>query len=118
MTTDYNYPWELKVSGYKVSLVEQKVTKYLNLKGKVITWENPLISNYTQADELAEWIKDYYTSGAEYEYATRGNPELDATDILYQENDYHKDMKVVISKHIIEFGTGLSGQITARRKGD
>ena len=67
---------------------------------------------------LAEWIKDDYTSGAEYEYATRGNPELDATDILYQENDYHKDMKVVISKHIIEFGTGLSGQITARRKGD
>lgn len=118
VTTDYNYPWELKISGYKVSLVEQKVTKYLNLKGKVVTWENPLISNYTQADELAGWIKDYYTSGAEYEYATRGNPELDATDILYQENDYHKDMKVVISKHIVEFGTGLSGQITARRKGD
>ena len=118
VTGEYNRPWELKISGYKLSSVEQKVTKHLNLRGKVITWENPLISNSTQADELAEWIKEYYISGAEYEYSTRGNPELDATDILYQENDYHKDMKVVISKHVVEFGTGLSGQITARRKGD
>ena len=35
-------------------------------------WENPLISDMTMAQDLAEWIADYYSAGIEYEYTTRG----------------------------------------------
>ena len=79
--------------------------------------KNPLISNTTMANELAAWLADYYTAGIEYEYDTRGNPELDATDIVYQENEFHDGMRVNIYRHTVNFKQAFSGRVTARRIG-
>lgn len=109
--------FKLEVQGYRYKIVEKYATVSLNACGKTVKWKNPLISNTTMANELAAWLADYYTAGIEYEYDTRGNPELDATDIVYQENEFHDGMRVNIYRHTVNFKQAFSGRITARRIG-
>lgn len=109
--------FKLEVQGYRYKIVEKYATVSLNARGKTVKWKNPLISNTTMANELAAWLADYYTAGIEYEYDTRGNPELDATDIVYQENEFHDGMRVNIYHHTVNFKQAFSGRVTARRIG-
>lgn len=109
--------FKLEVQGYRYKIVEKYATVSLNALGKTVKWKNPLISNTTMANELAAWLADYYTAGIEYEYDTRGNPELDATDIVYQENEFHDGMRVNIYRHTVNFKQAFSGRVTARRIG-
>ena len=109
--------FKLEVQGYRYKIVEKYATVSLNARGKTVKWKNPLISNTTMANELAAWLADYYTAGIEYEYDTRGNPELDATDIVYQENEFHEGMRVNIYRHTVNFKQAFSGRVTARRIG-
>lgn len=109
--------FKLEVQGYRYKIVEKYATVSLNARGKTVKWKNPLISNTAMANELATWLADYYTAGIEYEYDTRGNPELDATDIVYQENEFHDGMRVNIYRHTVNFKQAFSGRVTARRIG-
>jgi hypothetical protein len=109
--------FKLEVQGYRYKIVEKYATVSLNARGKTVKWKNPLISNITMANELAAWLAEYYTAGIEYEYDTRGNPELDATDIVYQENEFHDGMRVNIYRHTVNFKQAFSGRVTARRIG-
>ena len=107
--------FRLEVLGHRYKVVERYATKVLNERGKSVKWSNPLISDMAIAQNLAEWIGDYYDAGIEYEYDTRGNPEIDANDIIYQENEFHDDMKVNVYRHTISFSQAFSGKVTARR---
>lgn len=109
--------FRLEVQGYRYKIVERYATKTLHARGKSVKWQNPLISDMTMANDLAEWLADYYTAGIEYEYNTRGNPEIDPTDIVFQENEFHEGMKVNIYRHTINFRQSFSGRVTARRIG-
>lgn len=109
--------FKLEVQGYRYKIVEKYATVSLNARGKTVKWKNPLISDTTMANELAAWLADYYTAGIEYEYDTRGNPELNATDIVYQENEFHDGMRVNIYRHTVNFKQAFSGRVTARRIG-
>lgn len=109
--------FKLEVQGYQYKIVEKYATVSLNARGKTVKWKNPLISDTTMANELAAWLADYYTAGIEYEYDTRGNPELDVTDIVYQENEFHDGMRVNIYRHTVNFKQAFSGRVTARRIG-
>lgn len=107
----------LEVFGYRYKIVERYAVKSLNNRGKTIKWENPLMSDIAMATDLADWLGDYYASGIEYEYTTRGNPELDVNDIIYQENEFHSEMKVNVYRQTLEFNQSFSGKVTARRIG-
>ena len=109
--------YRLEIKAYKYKIVEKYASVKLHEIGKTIKWENPMISDMTLAQDLAEWIGDYYKSGIEYEYNSRGNPELDANDIIYQENDFHDGMKVKAYRVTLNFKQAFSGAITARRIG-
>ena len=109
--------YRLEVQGYRYRIVERYATKTLHARGKTVKWANPLISDMAMANDLAEWLADYYTAGIEYEYTTRGNPEIDPTDIVFQENEFYPDMKVNIYRHTINFKQSFSGRVTARRIG-
>lgn len=109
--------YRLEVFGYRYKIVERYATKTLNNRGKTIKWENPLMSDIEMATDLADWLGDYYKSGIEYEYNTRGNPEIDVNDIVYQENEFYKDMKVNIYRQTLNFNQSFSGRVTARRVG-
>ena len=109
--------YRLEIFGYRYKIVEQYAVKSLNNRGRTIKWENPLMSDIAMATDLAEWLGDYYASGIEYEYNTRGNPELDVNDIVYQENEFHDGMKVTIYRQTLNFNQSFSGKVTARRIG-
>ena len=119
VTIEYKVSGEyrLEVQGYRYKIVERYATKSLHNRGKTIKWENPLISDMTMATDLSEWLAEYYSAGIEYEYDTRGNPEIDTTDIVYQENEFYEDMKVNIYRHTLNFKQAFSGRVTARRIG-
>lgn len=107
--------YRLEILGHRYKIVERYATRTLNLRGKTVKWENPLISDMEMAQDLADWLGDYYKSGIEYEYSTRGNPEIDANDIVYQENEFHAGMKVTIYRETLQFNQSFSGKVTARR---
>ena len=109
--------YRLDVQAYEYRIIERQVVKTLHARGKTVTWKNPLISDMTMANDLADWLKEYYLAGIEYEYDTRGNPELDATDIIYQENEFRTGMKVNIHRTITKFQQAFSGVVMARRVG-
>ena len=109
--------YRLDVQAYQYRIIERQVVKTLHTRGKTVTWKNPLISDMTMANDLADWLKEYYLAGIEYEYDTRGNPELDATDIIYQENEFRTGMKVNIHRTITKFQQAFSGVVIARRVG-
>ena len=107
--------YQFEVWGYRYKVIERYATVKLRERGKTVKWENPLISDVTMANDLAEWIADYYSAGIEYEYNTRGNPEIDVNDIVYQENEFRDNMKVTIYRATLNFSQSFSGKITARR---
>lgn len=109
--------YRVEVFGYRYKIVERYAVKTLHSRGKTVKWENPLISDMAMATDLAEWLGEYYTAGIEYEYNTRGNPEIDANDIVYQENEFHEGMKVTIYRQTLNFNQSFSGKVTARRIG-
>lgn len=109
--------FRLEIFGHRYKIIERCAAKTLHIRGKTVRWENPLMSDMAMANELAEWLGDYYESGIEYEYTTRGNPELDVNDIIYQENEFRDNMKVNVYRQRLTFDQSFSGKVTARRIG-
>jgi len=107
--------YRLEIRGYRYKIVEQYAVKPLRNRGKSIKWENPLVSNMEIANDLAQWLGDYYAADIEYEYNTRGNPEIDVNDIVYQENEFRDGMKVNIYRQSLTFNQSFSGKVAARR---
>lgn len=106
--------------GWSAAEARAIVEHFKEIGGNIVSsFKDKVGGTYTTvmaiATELAEWIGDYYTAGIEYEYDTRGNPEIDANDIVYQENEFHDGMKVNIYRHTINFDQAFSGKVTARR---
>lgn len=109
--------YRFEIMGYRYKIVERYSTITLHARGKSVKWENPLISDMTMAQELSEWLSEYYSSGIEYEYDTRGFPEIDSNDIVYQENEFHDGMKVNIYRQTLTFNQAFGGKVVARRQG-
>lgn len=109
--------YRLEVLGYRYKIVERYSTIELHARGKSIKWENPLMSDGTMAAQLCAWLAEYYSSGIEYEYNTRGFPEIDSNDIVYQENEFHEGMKVNIYRQTLTFNQAFGGKVVARRQG-
>lgn len=109
--------YRFEILGYRYKIVERYSTITLHARGKSVKWENPLMSDMTMAQDLAEWLAEYYSSGIEYEYDTRGFPEIDSNDIVYQENEFHEGMKVNIYRQTLTFNQAFGGKVVARRQG-
>ena len=109
--------FSLEIFGWVYNIVERQVINSLNARGRSITWENPLVGDKTIASDLAEWLGDYYSAVVEYSYNTRGNPEIDANDIVYQENDFYKDLTVRVYRQTLKFNGAYSGTANVRRIG-
>lgn len=109
--------YRLEVFGYRYKIVERYAVVPLHSRGKTVKWTNPLLSDMEMANDLATWLGEHYNAGIEYEYNTRGNPEIDANDIVYQENEFHEGMKVNIYRSTLTFNQSFAGKVTARRIG-
>ena len=110
--------FRVSIKGYRYTVTERQVRVNLRDRGKTVRWENPLVSDIDMASDLAQWIGGYHTASVEYEYSTRGNPEIDVMDVIYQDNDFREGMQVMVYKSKLNFNQAFSGEVAVRRLGD
>ncbi|MDB1979284.1 hypothetical protein PMZ73_16985 [[Clostridium] symbiosum] len=106
---------EIVVNGHEYAVSQAKVSRQMNPTGKLETWENPLVSEVKHAVDLADWIGDYMKADREYALTYRGEPRIDANDIVFLENRYVADLLLRIYDHTLNFNGALSGSMKARR---
>lgn len=125
--TAYLYSVEMKPSGsytydfYANATGEYEISKpVVTVKvndGELntVTWDNPLIGDSLEATNLGNLMRSYFSQSLEYEYDTRGFPELEVGDVIYQENDFVQNMKVRITELTINFDGAFSGHMKVKR---
>lgn len=106
---------EVVLSGKEYILSRIRTARSLNPIGITKTWENPLVSEEDHAADLAKWIGNYMLADIEYELEYRGEPRIDANDILFLENKCVDNLLIRAYDHTLNFNGVLSGSIKARR---
>ncbi len=107
---------EFVVDGKAYVVTSKLYSKTINTTGTVEEWSNPLISEGFLAQLQADWLGNYFANDIEYDIAYRGEPRLDAGDIVFLENKYVEGLQIQMYEHKLNFNGGaLSGTIKARR---
>lgn len=106
---------EVAITGREYGKSKAMVSRQLNPTGSLEMWENPLVSDARHAADLADWIGDYMKADREYALTYRGEPRIDANDIVFLENRYVPDLLLRIYDHTLNFNGALSGSMKARR---
>lgn len=106
---------EVEIHGYEYIVTQALVSRRLNPTGSLEVWENPLVSDTIHAADLADWVGDYMRADREYDLKYRGEPRIDANDIMFLENKYVPDLLIRVFEHTLKFNGALSGTIKARR---
>lgn len=103
------------IKGKKYNLSTSVYSEQIYNRGSDKEWINPLVSDYEHSVDLCKWLKDYYASGVEYELDYRGEPAIDPGDVIYQENKYNDELKVVVLESQLSFNGAISGGLLTRR---
>lgn len=90
-------------------------TKTLNPVGVTKVVQNPLISSEEMAENIAGWIGNYYENNATYDVNFRGDPRLQAADIIHMESDALNNLQVEIHKNELTFNGSWSGVLELRK---
>lgn len=90
-------------------------TQNINAIGENITFENPLIGTMEHAQDVAEWLGFHYSNNVSYTAKYRGDPRLNASDLLYLESDVLNNLQVEIENHKLSFNGSLEGSLELRR---
>lgn len=104
----YAQPYSITDNVYTVNIHERGVEK---------NSENPLIGSSIMAKQQAEWLRDYYDDDLEYSLVYRGDPILDADDLIYLENKFVANNEIRITQETISTSMGMnfSCNLLARR---
>ena len=106
---------EFVVDGKAYVVTNKIVSKTINTTGTIEQWSNPLISEADLAELQADWLGNYFANNIEYEISYRGEPRLDAGDIVFLENNYVSNLQIQLYEHKLNFNGSLSGSVKARR---
>lgn len=87
----------------------------VNNAGEVKYCENQLISTEAHARMIAEWLGNYYANNISYDVEYRGDPILDAADIIYMESAIVDNLQVEVEKNKLSFNGAFSGNLELRR---
>lgn len=90
-------------------------TKTLGTVGAAITFENPLISTMSHAENVAKWLANYYANNVSYSVDYRGEPRLEALDYIFMDSDILNNLQVEVESHTLNFNGALSGTLELRR---
>lgn len=110
------YSYQLDEDG-EIEEVEDSVffTKNINKIGETKVLLNPLISTEEHASMIAEWIGNHYANNVLYDVSYRGDPRLNATDIIRMESEILDNLQVEITSHNLSFNGAFSGSMSLRR---
>ena len=82
--------------------------------GEIDKEENPLITNDTMCQALANHVKSYLQMRNTYEASYRGNPEMEVGDIIGLQTLYTDEIDALILVDEITFDGSLSGKMTVK----
>ena len=82
--------------------------------GETDVEENPLITSDGMSDALAEHVAKYLQMRNTYDASYRGNPELEAGDIIGLQTRYTDDMDALLLVDEIEFNGSLKGKVKVK----
>lgn len=106
---------EIIANGKEYTTSSATLSYNLHDDGIVVEESNPLISTQQLAHDVSEWEGDYYYSNREYDIKYRGDPRIEANDVVFLENKYVNNLLVRVVDHQVDFNGTLSGTISARR---
>lgn len=89
--------------------------KSINNSGEIRYCENQLISTEDHARTVAEWLGNYYANNISYDVQYRGDPVLEAADIIFMESDIVNSLQVEVETHKLNFNGAFSGSLQLRR---
>lgn len=89
--------------------------KSINNSGEIRYCENQLISTEDHARTVAEWLGNYYANNISYDIQYRGDPVLEAADIIFMESDIVNRLQVEVETHKLNFNGAFSGSLQLRR---
>ena len=83
------------------------ITEKIHEKGIEKNSSNPLIGTQMMAQRQLVWLKDYYDDDLEYNLTYRGDPILDADDLIYLENRFVPYNEIRIQEETISTSAGM-----------
>lgn len=83
--------------------------------GEMKILQNPLISTVEHAEMLAEWIGNYYANNISYDVKYRGEPRINASDIIHMESEKRNNLQVEITRSKLNFNGAFSGELELRK---
>ena len=105
---------KVDIKGYEYDVDEQLINVTHNASGIEKTWSNPLISTVGHAELIESWLSDYYLGDVEYDITWRGDPRLDADDLINLELKTGKINNVRAFQNTLSFGGAWSGNLRAK----
>lgn len=114
LTITANGTATMSVTGYKLNSTNTTAIYTKNPSGEVCPVDNPIITDPANAANIAKWIADYLNLRRMYTVPYRGEPALDATDIIAMQTQYTASFNARILESIIKFDTALSGTLTLK----
>lgn len=90
-------------------------TQNYNSYGEEIVWKNPLISESTHAGEVREWIATHLLGDVDYNISWRGDPRVDAGDLVYLELKSRETALTKIYQNSLNFNGAWSCNTKARK---
>lgn len=91
------------------------VEKSIHGVGDIKTLKNPLVSTEEHAEALAEWLGNYYGNNISYDVKYRGEPRINAGDVIHMESEKKNNLQVEVISNNISFNGSFSGNFELRR---
>ena len=86
-----------------------------NEHGSEINWNNPLVSTEVLANDLASWLAEYFLGDVEYNISWRGDPRVDAGDLMYLELKDRETALIKATENSLTFNGSWRSTIKGRK---
>ena len=103
------------VDGKEYIVNDYQYTVNHNEHGDEIAWNNPLVSSDEHADNLEKWLAEHFLGDVEYSIPWRGDPRIDAGDLLYLELKNRETALIKIYENSLKFNGAWSATSKARK---
>lgn len=117
LTLSYSHP-EIELSkplkNVAVSYGENTYSLSVNSSGETQTVSNPLVSNQTQAEMIAGWVRDTLTTRKTVSGEYRADPRLDVFDIVAVASKYGDLQNVALTSIKYTFNGSFRGEYEGR----
>lgn len=105
---------QYEIKGYEYVVTDSDTTNTYHASGDIITWNNPLVSEVSMAQDIADWLGDYYLGDVTYQIPWRGDPRIDANDLFWLELKKDNLSLIRAYQNEMSFNGGWSGTLQAR----